>query len=98
MMCIRKLWRLSGYDIPEEAKDHCCKNEGAMAKMGNMLGLGKKADQDHEDHKEIFKYLDSKEMAVYRGWQNIPYACLKMCVDHPYVYDILKFDLLKWEF
>ena len=69
MMSIKKLWRLSGYDIPEEAQDHCCKNTGAISKMGNMLGFGGgKADSEHEDHKEMFKCLDSKEMEVYRGW------------------------------
>jgi hypothetical protein len=54
--------------------------------------------REHEEHKEMMAYLDSKEMAVYKGWQNIPYALLKMSVDNPYIFDIMKHDLLKWEF
>jgi hypothetical protein len=55
-------------------------------------------DGEHNDHKEMYEYLDSKEMAVYRGWENIPYALLKMSVDNPYILDLIKHDLLKWEF
>jgi hypothetical protein len=46
----------------------------------------------------MWGYLDTKEMAVYKGWENIPYALLKMAVDNPFIFDCMKHDLLKWEF
>jgi len=30
VMTIKKLWKLSGYEIPEEAQDQCCKKTGIL--------------------------------------------------------------------
>ena len=96
---VKKLWKLSGYEIPEEVEDKCCKKTGIFEKVGNAVGLGgAKDDGEHEEHKDMFAYLDTKEMKIYKGWENIPYALLKMMVDSPYIWDLLKHDLLKWEF
>jgi len=62
------------------------------------VGLGAKEEGEHEEHKDVYAYLETKEMAPFRGWENIPYALLKMLVDSPYLYDLMKHDLLKWEF
>lgn len=69
-----------------------------MGKIGKAVGLGAKEEGEHEEHKDMYAYLDSKEMKIYKGWENIPAAILKMIVDSPYLYDLMKHDLLKWEF
>lgn len=98
-MTIKKLWKLSGYDIPEEAQDKCCKKTGILAGIGKAVGLGgAKEEGEHDEHKDLYAYLDTKEMAPYKGWENIPYALLKCMVDSPYIWALLKHDLLKWEF
>jgi hypothetical protein len=35
---------------------------------------------------------------MFKGWENIPLHCLKLCVDKPFIHDIIKYDIHKWEF
>lgn len=67
---IKKLWRLSGYEIPEEGVDKCCKKEnaGIFNSISKAVGLAKDKEGEHDEHKEMWSYLDTKEMAVYKGW------------------------------
>ena len=41
--------------------------------------------------------LTDAQLAV-AGWENLPLLTLKMVLEHPFVMDILKHDVLKWEF
>ena len=42
---------------------------------------------------------EAKDMDFnYYGWQNVPNNCLRVMIKYPYVYDLVKFDILKFEF
>jgi hypothetical protein len=53
---------------------------------------------DHKIHGEFLAKCDTSEFKQYKGWANIPLACLRMQLEFPYVADQAKYDLLKWEF
>jgi len=96
-LCMKKLWRLSGFEIPKEEEDSCCAhNKGTLARLGSLVGAA--FSSEHKEHKDAFALCDSSAYKPYKGWKNIPMACLKMLVDHPYVADQIKYDLLKWEY
>jgi hypothetical protein len=43
------------------------------------------------------KKISDSEMLV-SGWENFPLLALKTAIEHPYIFDTLKHDVLKWEF
>jgi hypothetical protein len=92
---MKMLWKLSGFTIPKEAEDHCCKSKG-MFNIGSLIGSSPSGN--HKLHSEAMAKCDSSEFKQYKGWANIPLACLRMHLDFPYVADQAKYDLLKWEF
>ena len=66
-LCMKKLWRLSGYSIPKEEEDSCCKKRGALARLGGLVGAGG-ADGEHKEHKDAYALCDSGDYKAYRGW------------------------------
>ena len=38
-----------------------------------------------------------KSMEDHAGWENLPGLCLKLLVEYPYLFDLMKHDMLKWE-
>lgn len=41
--------------------------------------------------------LSDNQLAV-AGWENLPSLAMKVMIEHPYIQDVMKVDLLKWEF
>ena len=94
-LTMKMLWKLSGFVIPKEEQDHCCQSKGLFA-LGNLINSGYSGD--HKIHAEAVAKCDTSEFKQYKGWANIPLACLRMYLEFPYVADQAKYDLLKWEF
>ena len=42
--------------------------------------------------------LKDSENKGFHGWVNFPMSCLKLLLENPYVFDLMKEDVLKWEF
>ena len=62
-LCMKKMWRLSGFDIPKDEEDSCCNHagKGALARLGSLVGAGGTARDEHKEHKEVC--LPSKNKA-----------------------------------
>ena len=69
-LCMKKMWRLSGFDIPKDEEDSCCNHagKGALARLGSLVGAGGTARDEHKEHKEAFALCDSSEYKQYKGW------------------------------
>ena len=55
-----------------------------------------KKPTEGSDQEEAPK-LSDKELSV-SGWENLPNLCLKLMLENPYTYDLMKRDVIKWEF
>jgi len=54
-----------------------------------LSGLAPKQEDDEE--------LNEDEQAL-SGWENFPRLCLQLVFENPYVFDLMKYDVMKWEF
>ena len=57
--------------------------------LRRLSGMAPKQDDDEE--------LNEAEQAL-SGWENLPRLLLQLVHENPYVFDLMKMDVMKWEF
>lgn len=50
-----------------------------------------------DEKEEDAESLNSAEVAA-SGWEKFPKLCLQLLLENPYVFDLMKYDVVKWEF
>lgn len=67
--------------------------EKCIANLKIVSGIKIEGDSDSAPADE----LTEAEKAL-AGWANFPQLCLNQIIELPYIYDLVKYDILKWEF
>ena len=57
-LAMKMLWKLSGFEIPKEEQDSCCKSKGLFA-LGSLISSGPSGD--HKLHAEAMARCDTSE-------------------------------------
>ena len=73
-----------------------------LKNLKGMSGLSTKTKlfkniEECKKNKEYEKLTMDKGLEEYAGWENLPGLCLKLLVEYPYLYDLMKHDIMKWE-
>ena len=57
-LAMKMLWKLSGFEVPKEEQDNCCKSKGLFA-LGSLINSGPSGD--HKLHAEALAKCDTSE-------------------------------------